>query len=120
LETIAAAKGVVAPVMLRVTVGVEAHTHDFIATAHEDQKFGLSVSAGKASAAAARVVDSAHLRLDGLTEEAVQARMTKAWRKNIRRSAREGVEVTPGGRDDLGDVHRLFVETAERNGFAPQ
>ncbi|MBE4693553.1 MULTISPECIES: diaminopimelate decarboxylase [Brevibacterium] len=66
LETIAAAKGVVAPVMLRVTVGVEAHTHDFIATAHEDQKFGLSVSAGKASAAAARVVDSAHLRLDGL------------------------------------------------------
>ena len=61
-----------------------------------------------------------HLRLDGLTEEAVQARMTKAWRKNIRRSAREGVEVTPGGRDDLGDVHRLFVETAERNGFAPQ
>ncbi|MBR7504142.1 diaminopimelate decarboxylase, partial [Mycobacterium tuberculosis] len=44
LETIAAAKGVVAPVMLRVTVGVEAHTHDFIATAHEDQKFGLSVS----------------------------------------------------------------------------
>lgn len=66
LEAVAAAKGVIAPVMLRVTVGVEAHTHDFIATAHEDQKFGLSVAAGKAAEAAARVVDSAHLRLDGL------------------------------------------------------
>src|ERR1700712_4064639 len=29
------------PVMIRVTVGVEAHTHEFIATAHEDQKFGF-------------------------------------------------------------------------------
>ena len=31
------------PVMLRVTAGVEAHTHSYIATAHEDQKFGLSL-----------------------------------------------------------------------------
>ena len=66
LESIAAAKGAVAPVMLRVTVGVEAHTHDFIATAHEDQKFGLSVSAGTAAKAAAAVANSPHLRFDGL------------------------------------------------------
>jgi diaminopimelate decarboxylase len=46
LDTIAGARGVLAPVMLRVTVGVEAHTHDFIATAHEDQKFGLSLADG--------------------------------------------------------------------------
>ena len=32
--------GVRAPVLIRVTVGVEAHTHEYIATAHEDQKFG--------------------------------------------------------------------------------
>ncbi|MCI4009880.1 diaminopimelate decarboxylase [Brevibacterium sp. ZH18] len=66
LESIAAAKGLVAPVMLRVTVGVEAHTHDFIATAHEDQKFGLSVAAGTAAAAAKAVANSEHLRFDGL------------------------------------------------------
>ena len=30
------------PVMVRVTAGVEAHTHEYIATAHEDQKFGFS------------------------------------------------------------------------------
>ncbi|PAK96896.1 hypothetical protein B8X04_03050 [Brevibacterium casei] len=75
---------------------------------------------GDAEADASQPHLNFHLRLEGLTEEAVQAKMTKAWRKNIRRSAREGVEVTPGGRDDLADVHRLFVETAERNGFSPQ
>ena len=31
-------------VMVRVTAGVEAHTHEYIATAHEDQKFGFSIS----------------------------------------------------------------------------
>ncbi len=39
-----------AKVMLRLTPGVHAHTHEFIATAHEDQKFGLSMAAGTASA----------------------------------------------------------------------
>ncbi|KHL05083.1 diaminopimelate decarboxylase [Sinomonas humi] len=39
-----------AKVMLRLTPGVHAHTHEFIATAHEDQKFGLSMAPGTASA----------------------------------------------------------------------
>jgi len=41
----AAARGVVAPVMVRVTTGVHAGGHEYISTAHEDQKFGLSVAA---------------------------------------------------------------------------
>ena len=41
-------------VMVRVTVGVEAHTHEFIATAHEDQKFGFSLASGAAFEAARR------------------------------------------------------------------
>lgn len=41
---LAAERGVVAPVMVRVTTGVHAGGHDYIATAHEDQKFGLSVN----------------------------------------------------------------------------
>jgi diaminopimelate decarboxylase len=45
-----------APVMVRVTVGVEAHTHEFIATAHEDQKFGFSLAGGQAADAVARIV----------------------------------------------------------------
>ena len=34
--------------MVRVTAGVEAHTHEYIATAHEDQKFGFSITGGDA------------------------------------------------------------------------
>ncbi|MCT2021135.1 diaminopimelate decarboxylase [Kocuria marina] len=37
-------RGTRAPVMIRVTPGVHASTHEFIATAHEDQKFGLSLN----------------------------------------------------------------------------
>jgi diaminopimelate decarboxylase len=42
---LAQARGAQAKVMLRLTPGVHAHTHEFIATAHEDQKFGLSMAA---------------------------------------------------------------------------
>ncbi|PRH79733.1 diaminopimelate decarboxylase [Streptomyces solincola] len=53
--------GVRQRVQIRVTVGVEAHTHEFIATAHEDQKFGLALAGGQAAEAVRRA-----LTLDGL------------------------------------------------------
>ncbi|MDO5711334.1 MAG: diaminopimelate decarboxylase [Micrococcales bacterium] len=56
VSAIASELGVVAPVMVRVTVGVEAHTHEYIATAHEDQKFGFSLAGGHAYKAAERVL----------------------------------------------------------------
>jgi hypothetical protein len=58
IAAIAAELGVVAPVMVRVTVGVEAHTHEFIATGHEDQKFGFSLAGGQAFEAATRILAS--------------------------------------------------------------
>jgi len=58
--------GRTARVMLRVTAGVEAHTHEFIATAHEDQKFGFSISSGDAFEAARRVTGTDGLELLGL------------------------------------------------------
>jgi diaminopimelate decarboxylase len=66
LADAAATRGVRAPVLLRVTVGVEAHTHSYIATAHEDQKFGLSLSEGVAAEAVARVLARPELELRGL------------------------------------------------------
>ncbi|NYD78405.1 diaminopimelate decarboxylase [Arthrobacter cupressi] len=48
LERVAAIAGMRqlrAPVLLRLTPGIHAETHEFIATAHEDQKFGLSMTA---------------------------------------------------------------------------
>ncbi|WP_010524341.1 diaminopimelate decarboxylase [Nesterenkonia sp. F] len=44
IEQLAAAESTAAPVMLRLTPGVHASTHEYIATAHEDQKFGLSLT----------------------------------------------------------------------------
>ena len=66
LNSVAGEFGIVQDVMVRVTVGVEAHTHEFIATAHEDQKFGLSLAGGAAMAAIRRVFAAENLRLVGL------------------------------------------------------
>ena len=66
LAALAGAVGVRAPVLLRVTVGVEAHTHEYIATAHEDQKFGLSIAGGVAADAVRRVLARPELELLGL------------------------------------------------------
>ncbi|GIH06633.1 diaminopimelate decarboxylase [Rhizocola hellebori] len=52
-------------VMIRVTVGVEAHTHEFIATAHEDQKFGFALAGGSAFEAARRILAEGVLDLRG-------------------------------------------------------
>jgi diaminopimelate decarboxylase len=63
---IAEAAGVNQKVLVRVTVGVEAHTHEYIATAHEDQKFGFSLSSGAAAEAVRRVLKHRALTLVGL------------------------------------------------------
>lgn len=66
LTALARSRGVRPRVMVRVTVGVEAHTHEYIATAHEDQKFGFSLAGGAARAAVDRVVGEGVLELCGL------------------------------------------------------
>ncbi|HWN32162.1 MAG TPA: diaminopimelate decarboxylase [Pseudonocardia sp.] len=69
LDQIARDRGVRQQVMVRITVGVEAHTHEYIATAHEDQKFGFSLAGGvKSDAAEAvrRVLKADGLELIGL------------------------------------------------------
>ncbi|MEU1629890.1 diaminopimelate decarboxylase [Streptomyces sp. NPDC020096] len=53
-------------VQIRVTVGVEAHTHEFIATAHEDQKFGLALADGQAAEAVRRALKLDSLELIGI------------------------------------------------------
>ncbi|MBZ4488506.1 diaminopimelate decarboxylase [Microbacterium sp. cx-55] len=52
------------PVLIRVNTGIHAETHDFLATAHEDQKFGFSPDAARV--AAARVREVPGLELIGL------------------------------------------------------
>jgi len=66
IARLARARGVRAPVLVRVNVGVEAHTHEFIATAHEDQKFGVALADGAAGVVVADVLSRPELELRGL------------------------------------------------------
>ncbi|GIG60930.1 diaminopimelate decarboxylase [Longispora fulva] len=66
LTAIARQRGVRPKVMIRVTVGVEAHTHEYISTAHEDQKFGFSLSGGAARQAVDQILADDVLELRGL------------------------------------------------------
>ncbi|MEN3361851.1 MAG: diaminopimelate decarboxylase [Mycobacteriales bacterium] len=66
LAWLAEQRGIRQPVLVRATVGVEAHTHEFIATAHEDQKFGFSLASGAAFEAVQRVLGHPGLELAGL------------------------------------------------------
>ncbi len=61
----AAKAGKVQRVLLRLTPGIEAHTHESIATAHEDVKFGFSIASGAAWAAITAVHNQPSLELRG-------------------------------------------------------
>lgn len=56
LAEVARAAGVRQRVLIRVTPGVEAHTHEYISTGQEDQKFGFSLASGAALAAVGEVL----------------------------------------------------------------
>jgi diaminopimelate decarboxylase len=66
LGGLAEAARVAAPVLVRVTTGVHAGGHEYIATSHEDQKFGLSLATGAALEALRAVHASPHLELRGI------------------------------------------------------
>ena len=66
LAQIAIEKNVKPNVLVRVTAGIKAHTHEFVSTAHEDQKFGFSLAAGDAEEAVRRIVKDENLNLVGL------------------------------------------------------
>ncbi len=66
IAMVTADTGLPARVMVRVTAGVEAHTHEYIATAHEDQKFGFSITSGDAFEAVRRLHDTTGVELLGL------------------------------------------------------
>ena len=124
-------------IMVRVTTGVEAHTHEYIATAHEDQKFGFSIASGQALDALRAVHAAPALELAGIHSHigsqifdaegfAVAARRT--LRLHAAFAAETGVELpemdlgggfgiaytstdTPATPADLAAAMRRIVET---------
>ena len=66
LERLTAARTEPQPVMVRVTPGVEAHTHEYVRTGQVDSKFGFGIAAGDADLAVVRVNAMPGLRLAGI------------------------------------------------------
>jgi len=66
LSSLATERGVEQKVLLRVTPGVEADTHDFIMTGAEDSKFGFGLNQGLAMAAVKRVIELPGIDFEGL------------------------------------------------------
>ncbi|MFF3469048.1 lipid II:glycine glycyltransferase FemX [Streptomyces sp. NPDC002619] len=56
--------------------------------------------------------------LAGRTEDDLLRGMNQQWRRNIKKTAKEGVEVTVS--EDLKAFHDLYVHTAERDRFTPR
>jgi diaminopimelate decarboxylase len=66
VDRLAKAANKVQKVLLRITPGVEAHTHEAISTAHEDVKFGFSIASGAAWKAIIATQGAPNLSLEGL------------------------------------------------------
>ncbi|MEO4053279.1 diaminopimelate decarboxylase [Solibacillus sp. CAU 1738] len=66
LKEISEAKKQPMRILLRVTPGVEAHTHDFITTGQADSKFGFDLNNGQADRAFAQVIGHEYIQLLGL------------------------------------------------------
>ena len=66
LDEIAGAAGVVQEVLVRVSPGIDAHTHVFTTTGILDSKFGFPIQTGQAEDAIHRVLRSSNLKLKGL------------------------------------------------------
>ncbi|WP_286930686.1 MULTISPECIES: lipid II:glycine glycyltransferase FemX [Aeromicrobium] len=97
------------------------HTDDAaLAVAQQLRSLGWREQAAEGGFSAGQPKYNFQVPLAGRTEDDVLAGMNQLWRRNIRKAAKQGVEVTLGTRDDLAEFHRVYVETAERDHFTPR
>lgn len=66
INSIAGHLGKKQAVLIRLTPGITAHTHESIATAHEDVKFGFSIASGAAMLAAVTAINAENISLEGV------------------------------------------------------
>ena len=66
LEEVATARGQTQPILLRITPGIDPHTHTHTTTGVLDSKFGLPLATGQAEEAIRKALSSSHLDLQGL------------------------------------------------------
>ena len=108
LEELAGAAGMVQPVLIRVSPGVDPHTHHHTTTGVLDSKFGIPMETGQAQEAVRRAMAAPHLELRGLhfhlgspifeLEPYVRAiDITLRFASRMREEGLELQEFSPGG-----------------------
>lgn len=99
LDELAKNKGVTVNVLLRITPGVEAHTHDYISTGQTDSKFGFDLGNGSAKEAVIHANDLANLNLLGIHSHiGSQIFEVEGFRMAVEKVAQFAVAI----RDELG------------------
>ncbi len=105
IEEICVALATKVAVLVRVTTGVEAHTHEYIATAHEDQKFGLSIMGGHALAGLVRCHTSPSIELRGIHSHiGSQIFQTHGFEVAIRRTLKLAHQFASATGAQLGEI----------------
>ncbi len=84
------------------------------------QELGWTLQATEDGFSAGQPQYNFWIPLAGRTEDDVLKGMNQQWRRNIKKAAKEGVEVSTGDGDDLKLFHDLYVHTAERDHFTPR
>ena len=117
IEQVGAIAPVPQDVLIRVTPGVDAHTHRAITTGVDDQKFGFPLASGAALAALERVVGQPGLRLVGLhCHIGSQVGQVAVYEETVRRmvgliaAVRERYGVTVGQLDVGGGFAVPYVD----------
>ncbi len=66
LDRVAGSKGIVQKIMIRITPGIHASTHEYIQTGKEKSKFGFNVNGGSAMEAVKKIITKKNLKLAGI------------------------------------------------------
>ena len=66
LEEMAAQRGIVQKILIRVTPGIDPHTYEQVATGKVDSKFGSPIETGSAERIVKRAIECAHIDLRGI------------------------------------------------------
>ena len=102
IASAAAAVDRVQAVRLRINTGVHANTHDFLATAREDQKFGIPIK--DAPALVAKIRAERHLRFIGLHQHVgSQIFSPEGFIESSRRLVRLHAQLLEGG--DIAELN---------------
>lgn len=105
LQAIAQDKGVAVNVLLRVTPGVEAHTHEYISTGQTDSKFGFDIGNGSAFEAVQLASASLNLNLLGLHSHiGSQIFEVEGFQMAVERVAKFSIDV----KEKLGVVFKVI------------